>query len=301
MNLETMIDKFLEYIAVEKKYSCYTITSYRLDLESFKIFYQKTESSDLLEKASKKTIRNFMIELTKQGYSKRSINRKLSSLRSFYFFLLRIGEIDISPMETIASLKFNPIKQIPISKVEMQNLRFFFEEQNVPLLHQLIVEILYQTGMRKTELCTLTWGDFDTSSCQLKILGKGNKERIIPISKTLSVEIQKYTSRQRKKYQVETQLLLKENGKKITKKFVYSVVNRYLSLVTLKKKKSPHILRHSFATHILENGAEISNVKELLGHSSLSSTQVYTEVNIEQMKKVFSKFHPRAMERESKK
>lgn len=296
-----MIDKFLEYLTVEKKYSPYTITSYRRDLESFKVFYQQTESSELVENAHKKTIRNFMIELTKQGYSKRSINRKLSSLRSFYLFLLRIGEIDVSPMETIASLKFNPEKQTPISKTEMQHLRDFFQEQNIPLLHQLIVEVLYQTGMRKAELCTLTWGNFNASSCQLKIFGKGNKERIIPISKTLSAEIQKYTSTQAEKYQSETQLLLRENGKKLTEKFVYSIVNKYLGLVTTKKKKSPHILRHSFATHILENGAEISNVKELLGHSSLSSTQVYTEANIEQLKKVFNQSHPRVVEGKGKK
>ncbi|PIE50389.1 MAG: integrase [Flavobacteriales bacterium] len=292
-----MIEKFLTYLEVEKKYSPHTIKSYRLDLESFTAFYLRTEASEQIAKASKKAIRNFIIELSQNGFSKRSINRKLSSLRGFYLFLLRLGELEKSPMETIASLQFSPRKQIPLSKEEMERLKVILNHPNTPIIDQLIIEVLYQTGMRKAELCSLKSENFDYSARQFKIKGKGNKERFVPISEQLSSDIQEYLLRNEKEGLAHGDLFLQEGGKKITEKFVYSIVNKYLGLVTTKKKKSPHILRHSFATHLLENGAEISSVKELLGHSSLSSTQVYTEANIEQLKKTFEKSHPRAQKK----
>lgn len=289
-----MLDKFLEYLQFEKRYSPHTIKSYRKDLEDFSHFCLKTEASEDISKADKKIIRNFIVELSENDISKRSINRKLSSLRSFYLFLLKIGEIKISPTESISSLKFYPEKQIPISKEEMQTLNDqVFEEIN-DILDKCIVEVLYQTGIRKAELCGMTFENVNLSGNELKITGKGNKERYIPISGELSDLLKSYLKIRKPLPEHDLYFFVNTKGKKLTEKFVYVVVNKYLSLVTTKEKRSPHILRHSFATHVLDNGAEISKVKKILGHSSLASTQVYTNANIEQLKKVFNRAHPRA-------
>ncbi len=289
-----MLDKFLEYLQFEKRYSPHTITSYRKDLEDFSRFYMKTESSEDISKADKKIIRNFIVELSKNDISKRSINRKLSSLRSFYLFLLKIGEIKVSPTESISSLKFYPEKQIPMSKEEMQKLSDQVFEEIQDVLHKCIVEVLYQTGIRKAELCGMTFENVNLSGNELKIIGKGNKERYIPISGELSDLLNRYLKIRKPLPEHDLYFFVNTKGKKLTEKFVYVVVNKYLSLITTKEKRSPHILRHSFATHVLDNGAEISKVKKILGHSSLASTQVYTNANIEQLKKVFNRAHPRA-------
>lgn len=289
-----MLDKFLEYLELEKRYSPHTITSYRKDLEDFYRFHLKTESSEDISKADKKVIRNFIVELSENNISKRSINRKLSSLRSFYLFLLKIGEIEISPVENISSLKFYPEKQIPMSEQEMQNLSDQVFTNVHDILEKCIMEVLYQTGIRKAELCGMTFENVNLQSNEIKIIGKGNKERIIPISGNLSAILESYTQIRQPATEYKSYFFINKKGKKLTEKFVYVVVNKYLSLITTKEKRSPHILRHSFATHVLDNGAEISKVKKILGHSSLASTQVYTNANIEQLKKVFNQAHPRA-------
>ena len=289
-----MIDKFLEYIAVEKRYSEHTLISYKKDLEDFLLFVSDTEGTRDLTKVDKKVIRNFLVHLTENHFQKRSINRKLSSLRSFYLFLLKIGEIEVSPLESVSSLKFYAEKQIPMSEEEMAELSEILDEDTEHFLEQAIIETLYQTGMRKAELCNLFFENVDFSSNEIKIKGKGNKERIVPISSVLAEILYKFTEIRKPLPESEIYFFVRENGKKLSEKFVYSLVNSYLSMVTFKKKKSPHILRHSFATHVLNNGAEISKVKKLLGHSSLASTQVYTNGNIEQLKKVFNQAHPRA-------
>lgn len=290
-----MRERFLEYIAVEKRYSPHTLTSYRKDLEDFSIFLLKTESHEEYEKVDKKVIRNFMVELSEKKIAKRSINRKLSSLRSFYLFLLKTGQIQISPLESIQSLKFYAEKQIPFSEEEMiQQTQTEFQPKNRSFLKELIIETLYQTGMRRAELVNLLLENIDFSTNQIKVIGKGNKARIIPISEKLTLEFEKFLEERKPLKEWEMYFFINPKGKKLNDKFVYSAVNSYLSLVTSKKKKSPHILRHSFATHVLEHGAEISKVKMILGHSSLASTQVYTTANIEQLKKVFNKAHPRA-------
>ncbi|QQV01942.1 MULTISPECIES: tyrosine-type recombinase/integrase [Chryseobacterium] len=293
-----MRDKFLDYLQYEKRYSPHTIVSYGGDLDDFIMFHLKTEASDNIVQADKKIIRNFIVDLNEKGVSKRTVNRKLSTLRSFYLFLLRLGEIDVSPLETINSLKFYAEKQIPVSQEEMETLhaKVFPEIEN--LLDECIVETLYQTGMRKSELCGLKFEDVDLYKNELKILGKGNKERYVPISEKLGDLLKSYLEIRKPKKEFENLFFVNRLGKKLTEKFVYIVVNKYLSIVTSKQKRSPHILRHSFATHVLDNGAEISKVKEILGHSSLASTQVYTNANIEQLKKVFNQAHPRAIKKE---
>lgn len=290
-----MLERFLEYIAVEKRYSPNTLISYRKDLEDFSLFLLETEAHQDLVKVDKKIIRNFMVHLGEKKIAKRSINRKLSTLRSFYLFLLKVGEIKTSPLENIQSLKFYAEKQIPFSEEEMANQQL---EANKPakksLLKELIVETLYQTGIRRAELVNLLVENVDFSKREMKVIGKGNKARVIPISEKLSSLMAEYLLIRKPLEADKIYFFINTKGKKLNDKFVYSTVNTYLSLVTSKKKKSPHILRHSFATHVLEYGAEISKVKMIMGHSSLASTQVYTSANIEQLKKVFNSAHPRA-------
>lgn len=289
-----MIDRYLEYINIEKRYSPNTIISYRKDLEDFAEFLLDTESIENLQKTDKKMVRNFIIHLNNQKLSKRSINRKISTLKSFYNFLLRISEIKTSPLEGISMLKFYAEKQIPFSEEEMKHLLLILEEAQVELLDKLIIEVLYQTGMRRAELCNLPLENVNFSRNEIVVIGKGNKERIVPISPDLSNVLKIYYLEHRKPAaEAEKYFFVSSKGKKITEKFVYLMVTSYLSQVSLKEKKSPHILRHSFATHVLNGGAEISKVKKIMGHASLASTQVYTNANIEQLKKVFQAAHPR--------
>ena len=293
-----MINKFLDYISVEKRYSQNTLVSYKKDLEDLLLFISETEGTEDLKKVDKKIIRNFIVSLSEKKIQKRSINRKLSSLRSFYLYLLKIGEIQVSPLETIPSLKFYAEKQIPISEEEMEDLGEILESESGNSLEKLIIETLYQTGMRKSELCNILLEQVDFSKSEIFVKGKGNKQRVVPISENLLKQMREYMVIRKPNEDSGIYFFVRENGKKLSEKFVYSVVNRYLSLITLKKKKSPHILRHSFATHVLNNGAEISKVKKILGHSSLASTQVYTNGNIEQLKRVFNQAHPRAYKKE---
>ncbi|RST25824.1 tyrosine-type recombinase/integrase [Chryseobacterium lacus] len=289
-----MTEKFIEHIIVEKRYSAHTITSYRKDLADFQHFYLETEGSENYLQADKKIIRNFIAYLGEKKLAKRTINRKLSTLRSFYLFLLKIGEIKATPMENISTLKFYPEIQIPFSRDEMANLQLLLSDSENFFFEMLIIETLYQTGMRKAELCNLLYQDVNLKGNEMKVTGKGNKQRIIPFSDELKQQLEFYAVERKPLKDNEKWFFLHPKGKKLGEKFVYSIVNKYLSLVTSKKKKSPHILRHSFATHVLENGAEISKVKKIMGHSSLASTQMYTHANIEKLKKVFGEAHPRA-------
>ena len=232
-----MIDKFLDYISVEKRYSQNTLVSYKKDLEDLLLFISETEGTEDLKKVDKKIIRNFIVSLSEKKIQKRSINRKLSSLRSFYLYLLKIGEIQVSPLETIPSLKFYAEKQIPISEEEMENLGEILESESGNSLEKLIIETLYQTGMRKSELCNILLEQVDFSKSEIFVKGKGNKQRVVPISENLLKQMREYIAIRKPNEDSGIYFFVRENGKKLSEKFVYSVVNRYLSLITLKTRR----------------------------------------------------------------
>lgn len=287
-----LLQKFLEYLESEKNYSPHTIMAYQKDIEDLQYFLNPIE----LQYASKKNIKNFLAHLLQSNQHERSINRKLSAVKTFYQFLLLTDTINQSPTIGIKSLKYYNKAQIPFTTQEMNNLldSDIFDDSYIHQRNKLIIELLYHTGMRKSELINLTYQNIDLTKKQIKILGKNNKERIIPINQKLIDAIYKYVSICKKhNISIENYLFLTKNQKRMYPKLVYEIVNTYLSFVTEKSKKSPHMLRHSLATHLLQSGAEINAVKEILGHSSLAATQVYTHNDIAHLKKVFNKTHPR--------
>ncbi|MCK0161944.1 tyrosine-type recombinase/integrase [Allomuricauda sp. F6463D] len=290
------ISAFISYLKLERNYSEHTVKAYERDIGGFKDFCENQGELDVSH-ASYPLIRSWIVTLSDQGISNRTINRKVSSLQAYYKFLLKVGDIKISPLLKHRALKTSKKVEIPFSESEMETIlsKIPFDDDFEGARDKLIVELLYTTGMRRAELVNLKIKDVDFSGQVLKVLGKRNKERILPLLPSTVDQIKNYLNRRSELGDVldSTYLLLTKQGLKIYETLVYRTINKYFSLVSPKVKKSPHIIRHTFATHLLNRGADLNSVKELLGHSSLASTQVYTHNSIAELKKVHQKAHPR--------
>ncbi|GLU42393.1 tyrosine-type recombinase/integrase [Allomuricauda sp. NBRC 101325] len=294
------VNAFISYLRLEKKYSEHTIKAYQKDIDAFAHFCETQYDESSINHISYPLIRNWIVELSQSGVSNRTINRKISSLQAYYKFLLKIGEVTVSPLKKHKALKTEKKVEIPFSEKEMDALLVEnpFEDDFEGVRDRLIIDLLYATGMRRAELVNLKLKDVDLANQTLKVLGKRNKERIIPILPVTRQSIEAYMVERSQLQNVQdaSYLILTKDGLKIYETLVYRTINKYFSLVSPKVKKSPHILRHTFATHLLNRGADLNSVKELLGHSSLASTQVYTHNSIAELKKVHQNAHPRNKE-----
>ncbi|MAL60685.1 MAG: integrase [Flavobacteriaceae bacterium] len=293
---------FTDYLTLEKNYSKHTVTAYLKDLETFLAFASAKYDYHTIKKVNYSVIRSWIVSLVDSGISNRTINRKMSSLKTYYKFLLKTQQIKENPLVKHKSLKTTSKLQVPFSEKEINEVieLLSHEEGFEGLRNKLIVELFYATGMRRAELVNLKVSDVSLAQKTIKVLGKRNKERIIPLISSLVVSIEQYLQvRARLECIKDTPfLLLSKKGVKIYETFVYRIINSYFSKASEKIKKSPHILRHSFATHLLNEGADLNAVKELLGHASLASTQVYTHNSIVQLKKVYQNAHPRNSRKE---
>lgn len=288
-----MLENFEKYLITEKRYSGHTTIAYLKDIQDFLDFLQ-IETKEEFATISHQVIRGWIVVLIESNISNRSVNRKLSSLRTYFRWLNRLGVIKINPMLKIVGPK--QIKRIPEflkeSELSSEKISHIFPNDFRGKRDELIVELLYQTGIRLSELIGLT--DIDVGNDFIKVIGKRNKERIIPISPKLNGFINSYQILRNKEFPSRKYLLITDKGEKLYPKFVYRKINHYLSLLTNVKKKSPHVLRHSFATHMLNNGAGLETLKDLLGHANLSATQVYTHNSFEKLNSIYKLAHPRA-------
>ena len=293
----TNIESFAKYLKFERQYSGHTVSSYLKDIDQFaQYLITHLELPDMLD-ATHLHVRSWVVHLMNQDYAPKSVNRKLSAIKSFYKFQKKVGKATLNPAAKINGPKL--AKRLPtvVRKDEIARGLASLEEQDTFEARRdlTMINLLYQTGVRRAEVINLKDTDVNSARKSIKVLGKGNKERLIPISVELSDMIDKYIKcRDATFEQSDEYLLVTDRGKKMYPKFVYSKVNRWISGVSTVKKRSPHILRHSFATHLADNGAELNAIKELLGHSSLAATQIYTHNSIERLRDVYSKAHPRA-------
>ncbi len=298
------IKVFLQYLTFEKRYSRHTVISYHNDLEQFFQFLISQFDGPALTAISPIFIRSWLAEMRSDGISPKTLNRKISALKSFFKYQLKLGNIVQSPMGTIISPRVK--KRLPafVRKEEMEAIKAlpkaevgsaFEKDAFTTLTNDLLMDILYQTGIRVAELVGLKQKHIDKANSHVKVLGKGNKERIIPLANTLITSIENYLAQKQAIENADTSVLLvTKKGKPLYPKYAYLVTQRILSQVTTQQKKSPHILRHTFATHLTNNGADLNAVKELLGHSSLAATQVYTHNTIDKLKDIYKKAHPKA-------
>jgi len=290
-----MIEKFLGYIANEKNFSKHTITSYRNDLEQFAAYLKYIYELDNPQEASASMVRSWMAGLMQEKVTARSVVRKASALRTFYRFLIREGAITVNPMARVNTPKIPSRLPVFVNKKDVENLfhNITFSDDYNGLRDRLILEMFYGTGIRLSELITLKDGDVSVYNSTIKVFGKRSKERIIPITPMLKGYVEAFRAEKNKLGLKHERFFITEEGKELYEKQVYLIVHKYLEMVTTVQKKSPHVLRHTFATHILDNGADINTVKELLGHANLSATQVYTHNTLEKLKRVYKQSHPR--------
>ncbi|MCC9063467.1 tyrosine-type recombinase/integrase [Flavobacterium piscisymbiosum] len=290
-------EAFRDYLQLEKKYSPHTVNAYLNDILFFETFNKEHFEQENIEQVNYSQIRSWIVSLVDDNISNVSVNRKMSSLKAFYKFLLKTKQIEVSPMLKHKALKTPKIVQIPFSEKELADLMQQFGNPSgfEEVRNKLIVDLFYTTGMRRAELISLMKYNVDLSSNVIKVLGKRNKERIIPVLPIIIDQFNLYLQERALLEEIvdDDYFFISAKGLKLSESFVYRLINSYFSKVSEKVKKSPHVLRHTFATHLLNNGADLNSVKELLGHSSLASTQVYTHNSLAELKKVYGDAHPR--------
>jgi integrase/recombinase XerC len=296
MKLTEAVTSFLNFLKFEKHYTQHTLIAYETDLKQFSFFAEKQFEVTQLPDIMAMHVRTWMANLKDEGIASRSINRKLSSLKSYFKYHLRTGVVKTSPLGTVSGPKSG--KKLPSwlepSQTQQLQQRDFFPEGWEGSSAHLAITILYEAGLRRSELVGLSGSQVDFHTNTIRVLGKGRKERILPVNKALLLVIKDYLAEKQKLgWEVLGPLLVKENGKPVTAQWVYATVKHYLSMVTTQEKRGPHVLRHSFATHLTNAGADLNAVKELLGHSSLAATQVYTHNSIEKLKRVHGQAHPK--------
>lgn len=289
------IIQFIDYLQLEKKYSPHTVKAYEMDLRTFQQFILNEFDQEDLIHLNYPQIRNWIVSLVNSGITNTSINRKVASLKAFYKYLVKTNQLVSTPLATHKALKTKKTVQIPFSEEEITNVIAAIVPDTFKSSRDLtIVTMFYATGIRRSELVGIKLQDLDLENGLLKVLGKRNKERYLPLLPELTSQLNNYLDFRAAAFsEIRTELFLTEKGDKIYETLVYRIINNYFSEASKKVKKSPHILRHSFATHLLGKGANLNAVKELLGHSSLASTQVYTHSNIAELSKVYRKSHPR--------
>ncbi len=295
---QSPVEAFLDYLKFEKRYSVHTITSYQSDLRDFFDYIELQYGSTRLEDISPVMVRSWLAGLRENGMTAKSINRKISTLRSFFKFHMKTGVLSSTPMGSIVTPKIGKRLPVFVKEQETKELLEVISEATEDwksLNAKMLLTLFYATGMRLSELIGLREDQLDLGRSRIKVLGKGNKERVIPVSPEMVASIRNYLQLKRKEFEQPAEtVLVTEKGRKLYPKYAYLLVNKYLGKVSTLDKKSPHVLRHTFATHLMNNGADLNAVKELLGHSSLASTQVYTHNTIEKLKTVHNKAHPRA-------
>jgi integrase/recombinase XerC len=295
--LELYLEVFYRFIESEKRYSPNTITAYRLDITQF-VAHLQTHCLTSVTEVRHTHIRQWIVEQMNDGSAARSVNRKLSCLTTYFKLLQKRGIIHANPMAKVTFPKISKRLPVTVTERKMEQLLDQAEwgDNYSDILEKVIIELLYATGMRCSELTGLKQTQIDFAQMQIKVLGKGNKERLIPIGKRLVEILRGYIEKRQMKFPEtqQTHLFLSDKGEPISKGKVYTTVKKKLSIVTTQEQRSPHVLRHSFATHLSENGADLNAIKELLGHASLSATQIYTHTSVEKLKKVYLQAHPKS-------